>query len=106
MTILNWSPPFKCIIMKRATAKHDFYKKEVCTMEISRLSRQKKNKERLTIYIKKDGQEQFGFGVHDDIFIRYALTKGMTLSDEEITEIQKDDAIYSYYTLAINYLSY
>ncbi len=75
-------------------------------MIISRITMQKKNKSRYNIYLKKDQDESFGFGVHEDLLIRHALRKGMEISDEEIEEIKKQDAVHQYYTLSINYLSY
>ncbi|MGP4071694.1 recombination regulator RecX [Piscibacillus sp. B03] len=75
-------------------------------MKISKVSTQKKNKQRYNIFIDKNGHDVFAFGVHEDLLIRHHLRKGLELTEEEVTEIQKQDAIYQYYTLTINYLSY
>ncbi|PKR76953.1 recombination regulator RecX [Halalkalibacillus sediminis] len=75
-------------------------------MIISRITKQKKNQNRYNIFVKKNNEEAFASGVHEDILIRFALRKGMELNDEELQSIQQQDAIYKYYTLTLNFLSY
>ena len=75
-------------------------------MIVSRITTQKKNKNRYNVFIKTNEVESFGFGVHEDLLIRHAIRKGMEISQSEIDEIKKQDAIHQYYTLSINYLSY
>ncbi|GEL78156.1 recombination regulator RecX [Tenuibacillus multivorans] len=75
-------------------------------MKISKITTQKKNKNRFNIFISKNGADEYAFSVHEDILIRHYLRKDMELSDEQIKELKEQDAIYQYYTLSINYLSY
>ncbi|NIK11580.1 recombination regulator RecX [Alkalibacillus almallahensis] len=75
-------------------------------VKISKITQQKKHQDRFNIFIERQGSEVFAFGVHEDLLVRYALRKGMELSDDDMNEIQKQDAMYRYYTLSINYLSY
>ncbi|MET3683113.1 regulatory protein [Alkalibacillus flavidus] len=73
---------------------------------ISKITKQKKHQDRFNIFIERQGEESFAFGVHEDLLVRYALRKGMELTDDDMNDIQKQDAMYRYYTLSINYLSY
>ncbi|WP_188207311.1 recombination regulator RecX [Alkalibacillus aidingensis] len=75
-------------------------------MVISKISKQKKNSKRYNIYIERQGRDEFAFGVHEDLLVRYELRKGMDLSEAKMAEIKEQDAMYKYYTLSINYLSY
>lgn len=75
-------------------------------MIISKISKQKKNQHRYNIFTKKNGEDVYLFSVHEDLLIRFNLRKGLELTEEEIKNIQEQEAIYKYYTQAINYLSY
>ncbi|WP_279401795.1 RecX family transcriptional regulator [Piscibacillus salipiscarius] len=75
-------------------------------MKISKISTQKKNKQRYNVFVDYNGREEFAFGVHEDLLIRFNLRKGLELTDKQVREIKQQDAIYQYYTLSINYLSY
>ncbi|RPF50550.1 recombination regulator RecX [Aquisalibacillus elongatus] len=75
-------------------------------MIISKITTQKKNKSRYNIFQNVNGKDEYVFSLHEDLLIRHYIRKGMELSDEQIQDIKKEDAIYQYYTLSINYLSY
>ncbi|MGM8216298.1 recombination regulator RecX [Bacillaceae bacterium W0354] len=75
-------------------------------MKISKITRQKKNKSRYNIFTETDGVEEFTFSVHEDLLIRFHLRKDMQLTEGEIKQFKEQDAIYRYYAMAINYLSY
>ncbi|SIS78348.1 recombination regulator RecX [Salimicrobium salexigens] len=73
---------------------------------ISKISVQQKNKGRFNIFFKKTDEEEFGFGVSEDILIQYNLHKGMELSEEDIKQLKNKDELHKSYTRAIHYLSY
>lgn len=75
-------------------------------MKISKITTQKKNKNRFNIFESLNGKDEYTFSVHEDILIRFHLRKGLELTEEQVKEIKEQDAIYQYYTLSINYLSY
>ncbi|GAA0450587.1 recombination regulator RecX [Alkalibacillus silvisoli] len=75
-------------------------------VKICKISKQKKNQQRYNIFIDNQGKEEFAFGIHEDLLIRFELRKGLELTDDQFTNIQKQDAMYRYYTLTLNYLSY
>lgn len=55
--------------------------------EITKIEIQKKNKNRISIYI--DGQ--YAFGIHKDIFFKYNLEKGKLLDKEFVDKIIKEE---------------
>lgn len=67
---------------------------------ITRLEVQKRNKERVNVYLN----DQFAFGLA--ILLAARLRKGQTLSDSDITELQREDGVHKAYDRALNYLSY
>ena len=69
---------------------------------ITRLAVQKKNKDRVSVFV--DGA--FAFGVHQDLVLRHELRKGRELSAREQQEIAADDAVQVAKEAAFNYLSY
>lgn len=74
--------------------------------KISRITTQKKRKNRFNIFLDDGQGEQYGFSVDESVLIAYKLQKNLELDDELIeTLIQKDD-LHKSYTLTINFLSY
>jgi regulatory protein len=69
-------------------------------MKITGLEVQKRNKERVNVYI--DGAFAFGLNIMDAAKLR----KGQTLSDAEIAELQQHDAVVKAVDSAANFLSY
>lgn len=71
-------------------------------MKISKIESQKKNKDRLNIYI----DDAFAFGLSVDVFVKYNLQKDQAIEDDFLEEIllteEKNKAINS----AVKYLSY
>jgi regulatory protein len=57
-------------------------------MQITKIERQKKNAARATVYI--DGA--FGFGVSDEVLIRYTLHTGMELTERFVEELAEADS--------------
>src|SRR5690625_3157725 len=74
-------------------------------MKISRITKQKRGS-RYNIYILDGEKESFGFGIDEDILVKYHLHKGMPLNESLIETLKQQDTIQKSYQLAINYLSY
>ncbi|KAB8129380.1 recombination regulator RecX [Gracilibacillus oryzae] len=73
---------------------------------ISKISVQKKNKQRYSIFLKDQQSEYYAFSIDEDLLISYHLHKGQEISQELIDQIQEKDASYKVYTLSIKFLSY
>lgn len=50
---------------------------------ITRLERQKRNKQRINVYIN----EEYAFALHEDVLIKYRLTKGAELDETDMREL-------------------
>ncbi|WP_217589713.1 recombination regulator RecX [Lentibacillus saliphilus] len=74
--------------------------------EITRITTQKKQKQRYNIYLDAGSGETFGFGVDEAVLIKYRLHKGMDIDAELMDELINEDTQYKAYSLAINFLSY
>lgn len=74
--------------------------------EIARITTQKKNKHRYNIYINDGKEEEFGFGVDEDVLIEYNLRKGMELSEATIEKLLRADTLQRSYAQVIGYLGY
>lgn len=82
-------------------------KKDVMLMnKISRITTQKKNKQRYNIFLTQGKGDQYGFSVDEAILIENRLHKGMELSQDLIDELQQNDTFHKSYSLALNYLSF
>ncbi|MGE9212868.1 recombination regulator RecX [Exiguobacterium aurantiacum] len=75
-------------------------------MKIAKFTTQKKNKDRLNVYVEKDGREEFAFAIDLDVFIKYELTKGMELEDDFVRDVLQAEEEQKAYKAAVNYLSY
>ncbi|WP_270182640.1 recombination regulator RecX [Alkalihalobacillus sp. CinArs1] len=75
-------------------------------VKITRITTQKNNSERFSIFIDEGNGEEFGFGVDQDVLIRFGLRKGIELNQETLDEIQFEDHIKKGFNLALHYLSY
>ncbi|MDQ0208268.1 recombination regulator RecX [Alkalicoccobacillus murimartini] len=73
---------------------------------ISRITMQKRNKDRLNIYLSKAGKEEFGFAVDQDVFVKYNLSKGLEINEKEIKELIEEDEKKKTINLGLHYLSY
>ena len=74
--------------------------------KISRITVQKKNKNRYNIFLVKDAKEVYGFSVQEETLIAERLQKGMELEDATIESLLAKDTIHKGYSLALNFLSY
>lgn len=78
----------------------------VTLKKITRITTQKKRKNRFNIFLEDGQDEKYGFSVDESVLIEYKLHKNLELDDSMIeTLIQKDD-VHKSYTLTINFLSY
>ena len=75
-------------------------------MKIAKFTTQKKNQDRLNVFIEREGKEEFAFAIDVDVFIKYGLTKGMELEDDFVQDVLEAEEAQKAYKLAINYLSY
>ncbi|MFC7373620.1 recombination regulator RecX [Fictibacillus iocasae] len=73
---------------------------------VTRISAQKKSKERYNVFIDKGAGEEFGFSVHEDVLIAGSLKKGMEISESEWQEILALDEVKRAYSRALHYLSF
>ncbi|WP_047152561.1 RecX family transcriptional regulator [Aneurinibacillus tyrosinisolvens] len=69
---------------------------------ITRLERQKKNKGRINVYI----DEEFSFALHEDVLIKYRLTKGRQLDAEEMADILQAEEKNRAEQYGLRYLGY
>lgn len=74
--------------------------------KISRITTQKKSKQRYNIYLIENNNEKYAFSVDEAILVEFGLRKGLELDDATIEALIKKDSIQKSYLLAINYLSY
>lgn len=74
--------------------------------KISRITTQKKHKNRYNIFLDDGKGETYGFSVDETVLIEYRLRKHMELDDSTITALIQKDTLHKSYTLAINFLSY
>ncbi|WP_181350707.1 recombination regulator RecX [Thalassobacillus sp. CUG 92003] len=74
--------------------------------KITRITTQKKNKNRFNVFLDRGHGDTYGFSVSEDILVKEQLRKGMELDDAAIASLVKQDDVHKSFTLAINYLSY
>jgi regulatory protein len=75
-------------------------------MKISRITTQKKNKNRYNIFLDDGQKETYGFSVDEAILVEYQLRKNMELDASTIEMLVQKDTIHKSYTQTINFLSY
>lgn len=69
---------------------------------ITKITTQKRSSKRLNVYLN----DEYGFSVGEDIYVKYHLHKGQQLSKEKIATIIEADDLQRAYLLAIHFLSY
>ncbi|RDY69997.1 recombination regulator RecX [Halobacillus trueperi] len=74
--------------------------------KLTKITTQKKHKNRYNIFLDKGNGEEYGFSVDEDVLVKYRLQKNMELDDALINALIQTDTLHKSYTLAINYLSY
>ncbi|SDC05103.1 regulatory protein [Pelagirhabdus alkalitolerans] len=73
---------------------------------ISKISIQKKNKQRYNIHLIDQEKEYYGFSVEEDTLIQEGLQKGVQLTQDEIESLLRKDSVHKGYSKALNYLSH
>ncbi|RQW22024.1 recombination regulator RecX [Bacillus sp. C1-1] len=73
---------------------------------ISKITVQKKTKQRYNIYVLDRQIERYSFSVDEDILINYNLRKGMELDEAAMKEIAEADEAKKTFHLAVHYLSF
>ena len=73
---------------------------------ITKISVQKHNKERYSIFTDNGRGEEYAFSVDEDVLIKHNLKKGIELDDFSVTEMLFQDDIRKAYNTAINYLAH
>jgi regulatory protein len=74
--------------------------------KISRITTQKKSKNRYNIFLSEGQNEAYGFSVDEAILIEYRLRKHLELDDAMIATLVQKDTLHKSYTQTINFLSY
>ena len=67
-------------------------------MEITKITVQKKRKDRFNIFV--DGA--YAFPVSEAVLIKLGLNKGMQLTPERMEEIESENSAYLAYTTAVD----
>ncbi|MFA6467376.1 MAG: RecX family transcriptional regulator [Bacteroidota bacterium] len=71
-------------------------------MIITKIERQKKNRQRFSIFV----DEKYAFSVSEDVYVRYVLHTGQSLTDEEREQIEYSEMESSVKRIALRYRSY
>lgn len=71
-------------------------------MIITKIERQKKNKLRFSIFV----DEKYAFSVSEDVYARFILHSGQSLTESEREEIEKAETESSVKRIALRYRSY
>ncbi|MBI4546978.1 MAG: RecX family transcriptional regulator [Ignavibacteriae bacterium] len=71
-------------------------------MIITKLERQKRDPHRVNVYL----DDEFAFGVHEDVLVKYGLRKGDTLDQATIKTIQSSEELSHAKEKALKFLSY
>ncbi|WP_138420755.1 recombination regulator RecX [Aquibacillus sediminis] len=74
--------------------------------KVTRITTQKKKKNRYNIFLDHGNGEVYGFSVDEDILIEFHLHKGQEIDEAMAQMLIEKDETHKIYTLAINYLSY
>lgn len=72
---------------------------------ITKITVQKKLKDRYNIFLDDGSGERYAFSVDEEVLIEYQLKKGMELDEFSITEVFFQDDIRKAYHLAVQYLA-
>lgn len=69
---------------------------------ITKITQQKRDLERFNIFL----DEKYAFSVHETVFVKFGLTKGMTLEDWSISEMIYEEEINKAFNRALHYLGF
>ncbi len=74
--------------------------------KLTRITTQKKNKNRYNIFLDHGNGEEYSFSVDEDVLVKFRLQKNMELDKPTIEQMVQTDTVHKSFTLALNYLSY
>lgn len=74
--------------------------------KVSRITKQKRNKQRYNIFLEHSGQEAYGFSVEEDTLISETIHKGQELDQITIDALLAKDTVHKGYSLALTYLGF
>lgn len=60
-------------------------------IRISKITVQKKMKQRYNVYVDEKGTDRYSFSVDEDTLIKFGMRKGLELNEDEIKEIVDAD---------------
>jgi len=69
---------------------------------ITNLETQVNNQDRVSVFL----DEEFAFGVHEDIVVKHGLTVGTTLAPEDVRDIEADEQYVEAKQKALDYLAH
>jgi regulatory protein len=72
---------------------------------ITKITVQKKRKDRYNIFLDDGSGERYAFSVAEDVLIQFQLKKGMEIDEFSIMEVSYQDDIKKAYNLAVQYLA-
>jgi regulatory protein len=73
---------------------------------ITKITTQKKAKDRYNIFIDDGSGERYAFSVHEDVLISHSLQKGKEIDEFDIEEISFNDDVTKAFQQSLVYLSY
>ncbi|HET7616396.1 MAG TPA: RecX family transcriptional regulator, partial [Bacillales bacterium] len=73
---------------------------------ITRITTQKKHKDRYNVFLDRGNGEEFGFGVSEDVLVAFTLGKGKEIDENELKSIIFEDEVKTAFNLAVRFLSY
>lgn len=74
--------------------------------QITKITTQKKRKDRYNIYLDYGKGEEYAFSVDEEVLLKFQLKKGAEIDEFNLADIQYYDEIQKAFTLALNYLSH
>ncbi|PYZ96910.1 recombination regulator RecX [Alteribacter lacisalsi] len=74
--------------------------------KVSKITLHKKRNDRYHIYFQKDGREQYGFTVNEDVLVKHGIQKGVTLTEDQLIVIKKDEEKSKALHRALHFLSF
>lgn len=82
-----------------------FYVEVVEMVVITKITTQKRNRDRYNIFIDDGTGEKYGFSVDEAILIKFNLQAGLQLSNQDLEELNYEDNFRQGLNRAINYLA-
>jgi regulatory protein len=74
-------------------------------IHITKITTQKKQKDRFNIYVNDGATERYAFSVDEDVLIKYQLKKGMEIDEFTQMEVLYQDTVRKALATAIQYLA-